>query len=102
MSFGMIYIAKDFTFLRSKWEGDIPPYKLIFNDGWAPGVIDFPEDDEDDLSQVTDYNLVKELLKPKPLSPSATSPKENKQAPERVRRMERQVTNFYIISIFRF
>ena len=77
--------------LRNKWEGDIPPYKLIFSDGWAPGVIDFPEDDEDDLSQVTDYNLVKRHQRSKSFSPPANSPKENKPAPERLRRMERQV-----------
>ena len=89
-----------FCNFRSKWEGDIPPYKLIFSDGWAPGVIDFPEDDEDDLSQVTDYNLVKELLKPKSFSPPANSPKENKQMPQRVRRMERQVKYFYSYYLF--
>ena len=37
---------------RNKWEGDIPPYKVIFSDGWVPGYIDFPEDDEDDLYQI--------------------------------------------------
>ena len=89
-----------FSNFRSKWEGDIPPYKLIFSDGWVPGVIDFPEDDQDDLSQVTDYNLVKELSKPKSFSPPASSPKENKQMPQQVRRMERQVKYFRSYYLF--
>jgi len=36
--------------------------------------------------------LVKELSKPKSFSPPASSPKENKQMPQRVRRMERQTS----------
>ena len=61
------------------------------NEEYDGDLFDFPEDDEDDLSQVIDYNLVKRHQRPKSFSPLANSPKENKPAPERLRRMERQV-----------
>ena len=76
---------------RNKWDGDIPPYKPIFHDGWSPGIIDFPEDDEDNLSTIANYALIRQRQRPKSFSPPADSPKGNISIGEKNRRMERQV-----------
>ena len=87
---------------RNKWDGDIPPYKPIFHDGWAPGVIDFPEDDEDDLSTISDYSVIRELQRPKVISPPVDSSRDRKFFPERNKRIERQVEKLLIISLHRY
>ena len=87
---------------RNKWDGDIPPYKPIFHDGWAPGVIDFPEDDEDDLSTISDYSVIRELQRPKVISPPVDSSRDRKFFPERNKRIERQVEKLLITPIHRY
>ena len=87
---------------RNKWDGDIPPYKPMFHDGWAPGVIDFPEDDEDDLSTISDYSIIRELQRPKVISPPVDSSRDRKFFPERNKRIERQVEKLLIISMHRY
>ena len=74
----------------------------MFHDGWAPGVIDFPEDDEDDLSTTSDYSVIRELQRPKVISPPVDSSKDRKFFPERNKRIERQVEKMLIISMHRY
>ena len=53
--------------------------------------MDFPEDDEDDISKLADYGLIKQKQRPKSFSPNAYSPKDNKFFPGKNKRIERQV-----------
>ena len=63
----------------------------MFHDGWAPGIIDFPEDDDDDLSTLADYHLIRQRQRPKSYSPPTSSPIHSKVVTGRNKGMERQV-----------
>ena len=61
--------------------------------------MDFPEDDEDDISKLADYGLIKQKQRPKSFSPSPYSPKDNKFFPGKNKRIERQVIFWFFYKI---